>query len=217
MTNLPLLEVMGGLGVPVILSTGMADMAEIGDAVATLRRAGVSDLTLLQCVSNYPADPADMNLLVMQTYARTFGTTVGLSDHTLGIGVAIAAVGAGARCIEKHFTLDRNLPGPDHQASLEPVDLRALIAGIRQAEVALGDGVKRVIPSEVPVQAVARKSVVVARDLPVGAVLGPDDLVILRPGTGLSPAHLGRVLGRRTARAIAAETPLTEGMLEPIR
>ena len=216
-TNLPLLEVMGGLGVPVILSTGMADMAEIGDAVATLRRAGVSDLTLLQCVSNYPADPADMNLLVMQTYARTFGTPVGLSDHTLGIGVAIAAVGAGARCIEKHFTLDRNLPGPDHQASLEPVDLRALIAGIRQAEVALGDGVKRVIPSEVPVQAVARKSVVVARDLPVGAVLGPDDLVILRPGTGLSPAHLGRVLGRRTARAIAAETPLTEGMLEPIR
>jgi sialic acid synthase SpsE len=193
----------------------MADMAEIAEAVATLRRTGVPELTVLQCVSNYPADPAHMNLRVMETYARTFGVTVGLSDHTLGIGVAIAAVGLGARCIEKHFTLDRTLPGPDHQASLEPADLRTLTASIRQAEVALGDGIKRVVASEVPVQAVARKSVVVARNLPAGAVLGPDDLVILRPGTGLSPAHLGRVLGRRTARAIAAQTPLTEEMLEP--
>ncbi len=213
-TNLPMLEVVGTLGLPVILSTGMADMAEVEGAVATLRRAGVTDLAVLQCVSNYPADPALTNLRVMDTYARAFGTPVGLSDHSPGLAVAIAATARGAAYIEKHFTLDRALPGPDHQASLLPDELRALVAAIREVESALGDGVKRPAASELPVRDVARKSLVAARDLPGGVMLTREDLDVLRPGTGLSPAALPTVVGRRTARAIAHHTPITEDMLQ---
>ena len=214
-TNLPMLEVVGALGLPVILSTGMADLEEVGAAVATLRAAGVTDLALLQCVSNYPADPALTNLRVMDTFARAFGTPVGLSDHSPGTTVAIAAAARGAAYVEKHFTVDRTLPGPDHQASLLPDELRALVAAIREVEAALGDGVKRPAPSELPVRDVARKSLVAARDVPAGTALATDDLVILRPGTGLSPAALPRVLGRRTARPIPHHTPITEDMLLP--
>jgi len=214
-TNLPMLEVVGALGLPVILSTGMADLDEVAEAVATLRGTGVTDLALLQCISNYPADPALTNLRVMDTFARTFGTPVGLSDHSTGIAVAIAAAARGAAYIEKHFTLDRALPGPDHQASLLPDELRALVAAVREVESALGDGVKRPAPSELPVRAVARKSLVAARDLPPGTALAAADLVILRPGTGLSPAALPRVLGRRTTRLIPHHTPITEDMLRP--
>jgi N,N'-diacetyllegionaminate synthase len=212
-TNLPLLEVVGSLGLPVVLSTGMADLAEVETAVAALRGAGVADLALLQCVSNYPADPALTNLRVMDTLARVFGTPVGLSDHSTGLTVAIAAVARGAAYLEKHFTLDRSLPGPDHQASLLPGELRALVAAVREVESALGDGVKRPVPSELPVRDVARRSLVAARDLPAGAVLRHDDLDVLRPGTGLSPAALPRVLGRRITRAIPYHTPITEEML----
>jgi N-acetylneuraminate synthase len=213
-TNLPMLEVVGGLGLPVILSTGMADLAEVDAAVATLRRAGLTDLALLQCVSNYPADPALTNLRVMDTYRERYGVPVGLSDHTLGITIAVAAAARGARYLEKHFTLDRSLPGPDHQASLDPAELRALVRAIRDVELALGDGVKRPAPSELPVRDVARKSLVAARDLPAGATLGPGDVAILRPGTGLPPARLGSVLGRKTRVPIAADTPLGEDMLQ---
>jgi N-acetylneuraminate synthase len=214
-TNVPMLEVVGGLGLPVILSTGMADLAEVEAAVATLRASGLADLVLLQCVSNYPADPADTNLRVMDTYAARFGVPVGLSDHTLGLTIAIAAVARGARWLEKHFTLDRTLPGPDHQASLEPAELAALVRAVRAVEAALGDGVKRPVPAELPVRAVARKSVVAARDLPAGALIGPDDLVVLRPGTGLPPGRLRDLVGRRTARAVVAQTPLAEDDLAP--
>src|SRR5882724_5597205 len=141
-TNLPMLEVVGALGLPVVLSTGMADMAEVEAAVATLRAAGTTDLAVLQCVSNYPADPALSNLRVMDSFARAFGAPVGLSDHSTGLTVAIAAVARGAAYVEKHFTLDRSLPGPDHQASLLPDELRALVAAIRDVESALRDGVK---------------------------------------------------------------------------
>ena len=213
-TNLPMLEVVGGLGLPVILSTGMADLSEVDAAVATLRRAGLADLVLLQCVSDYPASPTGMNLRVMDTYQRRYGVPVGLSDHTLGIHVAVAAVGRGASYVEKHFTLDRVLAGPDHQASLDPEQLRGLIRAIRDIEAALGDGVKAPTANEMPIRRVARKSLVAARDLPAGAILGTDDVAILRPGTGLSPAVLGRVLGRKTARAIQANTPLSEDMLQ---
>jgi N-acetylneuraminate synthase len=212
-TNLPMLEVVGGLGLPVVLSTGMADMAEVEAAVATLRAGGAPDLALLQCVSNYPADPALTNLRVMDTLAQAFGTAVGLSDHSTGLTVAIAAVARGAAYLEKHFTLDRSLPGPDHQASLLPDELRALVAAVRVVESALGDGVKRPAPSELPVRDVARKSLVAARDLPAGTVLGREDLDVLRPGTGLSPAALPTVLGRRITRAIPHHTPITEEML----
>ena len=214
-TNLPMLEVVGALGLPVILSTGMADLEEVAAAVATLRAAGTTDLALLHCVSNYPADPALTNLRAMDTLAREFGTPVGLSDHSPGTAVAIAAAARGAAYVEKHFTLDRALPGPDHQASLLPAELRDLVRAIREVASALGDGIKRPVPSELPVRDVARKSLVTARDLPAGAALGPDDLVILRPGTGLSPAAWPRVLGRRTARSIPHHTPITEDMLLP--
>jgi N-acetylneuraminate synthase len=214
-TNLPMLEVVGSLGLPVVLSTGMADMAEVAAAVAALRRAGTTDLAVLQCVSNYPADPALTNLRVMDTFARAFGTPVGLSDHSTGLTMAIAAAALGAAYVEKHFTLDQSLPGPDHQASLLPDELRSLVTAIREVEAGLGDGVKRPAPSELPVRDVARKSLVAARDLPGGAVLGPEDLEVLRPGTGLSPAALPDVLGRRTARAIAQHTPITGDMLAP--
>lgn len=214
-TDLPMLEVVAGLGLPVLLSTGMADMEEVQAAVQTLRRGGCTDLTLLQCVSNYPAEPSLANLRVMDTYARAFGTPVGLSDHSTGLTVAIAAVARGACCIEKHFTLDRSLPGPDHQASLLPAELAALVRAIREVEAALGDGIKRPAPSELAVRQVARKSLVAARDLPAGTVLAPEHLAILRPGTGLPPGRLADVLGRRTARAVAAETPITEEMLVP--
>jgi N-acetylneuraminate synthase len=213
-TNVPMLEVVGALGLPVILSTGMAEMAEVEAAVATLRRSGVPELAVLQCVSNYPADPAVTNLRVMDTYARAFGLPVGLSDHSTGTAVAIAAVARGAAYIEKHFTLDRRLPGPDHQASLLPDELKSLVAAIREVESALGDGVKRPAASELPVRDVARKSLVAARDLPDGAVLTREDLDVLRPGTGLSPAALPAVLGRRTRRAIPHHTPITEDMLQ---
>ena len=213
-TNLPMLEVVGALGLPVVLSTGMADMAEVEAAVTTLRGAGATDLAILQCVSNYPADPALTNLRVMDAFARAFGAPVGLSDHSTGLAMSIAAVARGAAYIEKHFTLDRSLPGPDHQASLLPDELRALVAAIRDVEAALGDGVKRPAPSELPVREVARKSLVAARDLPGGAILTREDLDVLRPGTGLSPATLPAVLGRRTARAISHHTPITEDMLQ---
>jgi N-acetylneuraminate synthase len=212
-TNLPMLEIVGGLELPVILSTGMADLAEVDAAVAALRRAGLTDLVLLQCVSDYPASPAGMNLRVMDTYQRRFGVPVGLSDHTLGIHIAVAAVGRGAMYIEKHFTLDRALDGPDHQASLDPEQLRGLIRAIRDVEAALGDGVKGPTRNELPIRDVARKSLVAARDLPAGTIVGPDDLVILRPGTGLPPGAMTQVLGRKTARAIPADTPLSEDML----
>ena len=213
-TNLPMLEVVGALGLPVVLSTGMADMAEVEAAVTTLRGAGATDLAILQCVSNYPADPALTNLRVMDAFARAFGAPVGLSDHSTGLAMSIAAVARGAAYIEKHFTLDRSLPGPDHQASLLPDELQALVAAIRDVEAALGDGVKRPAPSELPVREVARKSLVAARDLPGGAILTREDLDVLRPGTGLSPATLPAVLGRRTARAISHHTPITEDMLQ---
>ncbi len=215
LTNVPMLEHVGGLGLPVLLSTGMADMAEVEAAVRALRAGGCADLTLLQCVTDYPADPRLANLRVMDTYARAFGTPVGLSDHSPGITVAIAAAARGACCIEKHFTLDRSLPGPDHQASLVPAELTALVRAIREVEAALGDGVKRPTEREIGVREVARKSVVAARDVPAGAVLGPGDLAILRPGTGLPPGRLAGLLGRRAARAIAADTPITEDMLVP--
>ena len=212
-TNLPMLEVVGALGLPVVLSTGMADMAEVEAAVATLRGAGATDLAILQCVSNYPADPALTNLKVMDAFARAFGAPVGLSDHSTGLAMSIAAVARGAAYIEKHFTLDRSLPA-HHQASLLPDELRTLVAAIRDVEAALGDGVKRPAPSELPVRDVARKSLVAARDLPGGAILTREDLDVLRPGTGLSPAALPAVLGRRTTRAISHHTPITEDMLQ---
>jgi N,N'-diacetyllegionaminate synthase len=203
-TNLPFLAYAASKGRPVVLSTGMSNLAEVDDAVRTLEQAGCENLTLLHCVSNYPADPADVNLRAMTTMARAWGHPVGYSDHTPGLAVALAAVAMGAVVLEKHFTLDRDLPGPDQRASLEPSEFREMVDGIRTIEKAMGSGRKTPAPSEANTRAVARRSLVAARDIEPGDILSLEDLAILRPGTGLPPAMLPYVAGRVARRAIEA-------------
>lgn len=213
-TNLPFLRHVAAKGRPVILSTGMSTLGEVEAAVAAIVAAGNPPLALLHCTSAYPADPAQVNLRAMATLVAAFGVPVGFSDHTPGTAVAIAAAALGAAVIEKHFTLSRDLPGPDHRASLEPDELSAMVAGIRVAESALGDGIKRPQPIEGDTARVARKSLVVARDLPAGALLTPEVLAIMRPGTGLAPGLMEAVLNRRLSRAMVANEPLRWEYLE---
>lgn len=217
LTNLPFIERLASSGLPLIMSTGMADLVEVTEAVAAAargrERGGFAEpltqvLTLLHCTSSYPAAAEDVNLLAMRTLAERCGLPVGYSDHTADTAVAVAAVALGAQVIEKHFTLDRNLPGPDHKASLEPDQLARMIRDIRTVEAALGDGDKRPRPVELPVRDLVRRSVVVNRDLPAGTVLSEQDLVLLRPGIGLPPKALAEVVGRRLAQDIAAGTLL---------
>lgn len=214
LTNLPLLEHIARKGKPMIVSTGMATMEEVGHAVEACAQAGNRELVLLHCVSSYPADAADANLRVMRTMAEAFSLPVGFSDHTLGTTVALAAVALGAAVLEKHFTLDRQLPGPDHQASLEPKELQALVAGIREVERSLGDGVKHPVQAEAGVAMVARKSLVAAVDIAKGTVITADIIAVRRPGTGLPPSARADVLGRRAREDIPAGTLLTREMLE---
>jgi N-acetylneuraminate synthase len=203
-TNLPFLSHLGRKRKPVILSTGMSTLDEVRWAVETLRENGCSKLVLLHCVSDYPARPRDANLRAMRTLEAEFGTPVGFSDHTPGREVALAAAALGACIVEKHFTLDRALPGPDHQASVEPGELRALVEGIRTVESALGSGLKVPARAERGTAAVARKSLVASRDIPAGAVLTPILVAVRRPGTGMPPAALPTILGRRVRRALKA-------------
>ncbi len=214
LTHHALLAHIAAKGRPILLSTGMAALDEVAAALDVISASGSPPVALLHCVSNYPADPADCNLAAMDTMREAFHVPVGWSDHTLGIGVALAAVARGASLVEKHFTLDRNLPGPDHRASLEPAELAGLISQVRQVESAIGDGVKRRVTAEDDTHRVARRSLYAARALAPGEEIRPKDLVALRPGTGISPARLGEVSGRRTARAIAAGAMLTESDLE---
>ena len=213
-TNLPLLEHVARKGKPMIVSTGMSTLAEVEAAVRSIQAAGNGALVLLQCVSNYPADPSDANLRAMRTMADAFTRPVGYSDHTPGIEVALAAVALGACVIEKHLTLDRALPGPDHHASLEPAEFSALVRGVRTVEAALGHGRKEPASSEAATAAVARKSLVAARHIPRGTPLTQELLSIKRPGTGLPPSALSVVLGRKAAQEIPAETVLTWEMVQ---
>lgn len=213
MTNLPFLEHVARKGKPMLVSTGMATLEEVKDAVRTVRAAGNSDLILLHCVSTYPARPTDVNLRALQTLANTFTVPVGYSDHTLGTEVAIAAVALGACVIEKHVTLDRSLPGPDHKSSLEPDELRHLVDGIRNVEAALGHGRKEPAERENAIGAVARRSLVAATDILAGTLVTRECIAIKRPGTGLSPSMLGQVIGRRAVENIPADTVITLAML----
>ena len=213
-TNLSYLAHIARKGRPMIVSTGMADLGEVEAAVQAMEGEENSDYVLLHCVSNYPADPADINLRAMHTLEAAFGGPVGYSDHTAGLEVALAAVALGACVIEKHFTLDRSLPGPDHAASLEPNELVALVLGIRKVEAALGDGLKRAAASEAGTAAVARKSLVAARYLKAGTVLQENMLTAKRPGSGLSPALRRHVLGRTLRVDLPANTLLTLDMLQ---
>lgn len=213
LTNLPLLAHVARKGKPMIVSTGMSTLREAETAVRTVQAAGPVGLVLLHCVSNYPAHPADANLRAMHTMASAFHLPVGYSDHTMGIEVALAAVALGACVIEKHLTLDRRLSGPDHAASIEPAELVALVRGIRLIESALGDGRKVPAPEERDVAAVARKSLVAARHIPSGSTLTEEAIAVKRPGTGLPPAMLRQVVGRRARHDIPADTILTLEML----
>jgi N-acetylneuraminate synthase/N,N'-diacetyllegionaminate synthase len=195
-TNLPFLAHVARKSKPMIVSTGMADLNEVAAAVRTIEDEGLRELVLLHCVSSYPAEAKDINLRAMLAMNVAFGVPVGYSDHASGAEVALAAVALGACVIEKHLTLDRNLPGPDHQASLEPAELKALVTGIRTVEAALGDGVKRPAASEFDTAQVARKSLVAARDIPAGTTLTGDLIAIMRPGTGLAPSMRSQLIGR---------------------
>jgi N-acetylneuraminate synthase len=195
-TNLPFLEHLARKGRPLILSTGMSTLGEVEEAVGVLQSAGAKQVTLLHCVTEYPAPYAEVNLRAMLTLKSAFGLPVGYSDHTPGIDIAIAAAALGAEVIEKHLTLDRSLPGPDHSASLEPDEFRQMVAAIRHVEAALGTGIKAPAPCELPNLPIARKSLVAARSLPVGHQLKAGDLDIKRPGNGLVPKFLPALIGR---------------------
>lgn len=213
-TNLGLLRHVARKGRPMILSTGMSTLEEIAAAVGAIRGAGDPPLALLQCVSAYPAPAEETNLRVMDTLRDRFGCPVGLSDHTTGIEIAIAAVARGAAIVEKHFTVDKALPGPDHRASLDPAEFVALVRSVRRVEAALGDGDKRPMPSETDTRRVARKSLVAARPIGRGEQITRDMVAVKRPGTGISPADLERALGRTASRALAADEVIDWGALE---
>jgi N,N'-diacetyllegionaminate synthase len=222
LVNHPFLRKIAAKDRAIILSTGMATMEEIHEAIAVIAKARAEHgyaapladvLTILHCTSNYPAACSDVNLRAMVTIASETGMSIGYSDHTLGMAVSIAAVGMGATVIEKHFTLDRALPGPDHRASLPVDEMTNLIAQIRDVEAALGSTVKAPSDVELPVRAVARRSVCAATDLVAGHVLTEADLALLRPASGIEPKHFEAVQGRVLARAVAAGTPLMWGDL----
>jgi N,N'-diacetyllegionaminate synthase len=202
LTNLPLLRYITRLGMPVMLSTGMATLSEIEAALAVIEQAGTPRhlITVLHCTSEYPAPMADVNLRAMLSIKDTLGVEVGYSDHTQGIEIPVAAVALGARVIEKHFTLDRTMPGPDHQASLEPHELKAMVDAIRNVEAALGDGVKRPSFSELKNKSIVRKSLVAIRDIRAGEPFSADNVGTKRPGTGISPMHWDEVMGRSATR-----------------
>jgi N,N'-diacetyllegionaminate synthase len=207
LTNLPLLRDVGRRGGNVIVSTGMATLDEIRAAITVLEKAGTprDRITVLHCNTEYPTPMSDVNLKAMLTIRHELGVAVGYSDHTPGIEVPIAAVALGASVIEKHFTLDRGLPGPDHKASLEPGELRAMVAAIRNIESAMGDGVKRPSPSESRNKAAARKSLVAARAIRAGEPFSESNLAVKRPGSGISPMKWDEVLGRKAPRDFAPD------------
>ncbi|MFZ0312895.1 MAG: N-acetylneuraminate synthase [Candidatus Korobacteraceae bacterium] len=213
LTNLPFLSYVAAKGKPLILSTGMSNLQEVAAAVEAVRLAGNRELVILHCVSNYPAAPASVNLRVMKTLTDEFQVPIGYSDHTEGITVPLAAVALGACIIEKHFTLDRTLAGPDHRASLEPAELAAMVRGIRTVEASLGNGIKRPVAEELSTAAVARRSLVAAHDLQAGTVLTEGMIAIRRPGTGLSPAILPELVGRRLRQDVSAGNLFTLEML----
>lgn len=213
LTNLPFLRGAARKGKPLILSTGMANLEEVAKAVDAIRAEGGRDLVLLHCVSNYPADPADANLRAMTTLREAFCTPVGFSDHTEGDAIALAAVAMGASLLEKHFTLDRGLPGPDHQASIEPSALKELVRRVRSVEAAMGHGRKEPAASEADTARVARRSLVAVQRIPAGTVLVRAMIDARRPGTGLPPDQLDSVIGRTALSDIPEGTVLRRDLL----
>jgi N,N'-diacetyllegionaminate synthase len=196
--NLPYLRKLGGLNCEVILSSGMSDLDEIATALNILEESGTGKdkITVLHCNTDYPTRFEDVNLRAMNTIGKELGVRIGYSDHTPGIEVPVAATALGAKVIEKHFTLDRSMKGPDHKASLEPDELGQMVRAIRNIEMALGDGVKKPSGSETKNIPIARKSIHIARNLKKGHHLEPGDLIMLRPGDGISPMEVDQITGR---------------------
>jgi sialic acid synthase SpsE len=213
--DLPLIRVAAATGRPLLISTGMATMGEIEDALGAARDAGAGEIGLMQCTSVYPAPAERANLSAMRTMAEAFGVPVGLSDHTTGIAVPIAAAALGAAFIEKHFTLDRSMPGPDHPFALEPQELEAMVAGIREARAALGNGRKEGPGPEEreEMYELARRSLIATRDLAAGTVLEPEMITVKRPGYGIPPKHLDLVLGRPLKVDVEEDDILTWDMV----
>jgi N,N'-diacetyllegionaminate synthase len=208
-TNLPFLRHIARKKKPMILSTGMSTLGEVEEAIHAIKMEGACELSLLHCVTEYPAPYNQINLRAMETLRQAFGLPVGYSDHTPGIEVAVAAVALGAVIIEKHLTLDQSLPGPDHKASLEPQQFSRMVQSIRNVSVALGDGIKRPAPCEIPNMTVARKSVVAARDLDSGHKIAAVDLLVKRPGNGIPPKQIPLVIGRRVRKAVSQDELIT--------
>ncbi|MGR3766077.1 N-acetylneuraminate synthase [Rossellomorea sp. NS-SX7] len=206
LNNIPFLQSINELGIPVILSTGMANMAEVEEALDALSQSQVS---ILHCTSNYPAPYEDVNLKAMDTLKQSFNKITGYSDHTLGNEVSISAVTLGAKIIERHFTLDQELPGPDHKASLEPKDLKDLIKSVRHVEAALGDGIKKCMPSEEPTKKVARKSLIALKNIEPGDTFTEENIGIKRPGDGIEPKFMPLLLGRKAKNAIKEDRTIT--------
>jgi len=210
-TNKPFIEHIALKKKPIILSTGMSYIGEVEKAVGWINEKWKSlkqrpQLTLLHCVSNYPAQPEDSNLLAIQAMERAFGLPVGFSDHTRVIEVAVAAVAVGAKVVEKHFTLDRTMKGPDHRASLEPHELTAMVESIRNVEKSLGDGIKRPVTSEADTRIAARRSLVAARDIKAGKIIAEGDILIKRPGDGILPEFKDIIVGMRARQNINADS-----------
>ena len=207
-TNLPLLSYIGSKGLPVILSTGMSMLGEVERAVAVLSGQCCPDIALLHCVTEYPAPVEQVNLNAMLTLRQAFALPVGYSDHTIGFEIPVAAAALGARILEKHFTLDKSMPGPDHAASLDPTELALMVRAVRNVEQALGDGIKRPAPCELSNRDVARKSLIAARALAAGETLRREDIAVKRPGSGIAPEYLQRVVGRVVKTDVGADEVL---------
>ena len=213
-TNFPLLRYIAKKAKPIILSTGMSTLGEVEEALNVIRSEGAEDVILLHCVSNYPARMEDVNLRAMETLKQAFKIPVGFSDHTLGITASIAAVALGACVIEKHFTLDRNLPGPDHKASLEPDELKEMVKAIRDVENVLGGGIKRPTTNEEEIKKIARRSVIAKIDISEGTVITEDMLDVKRPGTGIEPKYFDLIIGMRAKKDIKKSDIVTWKMIE---
>jgi sialic acid synthase SpsE len=213
-TNIPFLQRIRGTQLPVILSTGMATIGETEEAVRALRGAHRKDLVLLHCVSCYPTEPSDCHLPSMNILREKFSVPVGFSDHTTGFDITIAAVAVGANVIEKHVTMDRSLPGPDHTASIEPVELKSMVSSIRRVEAALSAGEKKPGRAELETAKAARKSLHARVRLPAGTIIKEEHLVAMRPGTGLPPSELPVLLGKKLRAAVEARAMITKSLIE---
>lgn len=209
-TNKPYLKFIGSLGKKIIMSTGMSDSNEIASAIDVLINSGMSrsDLTVLHCTTQYPAPINEVNLMAMKSIHKEFNVDVGYSDHTAGIEIALAAVALGAKIIEKHFTLDKNLPGPDHQASLDPNELVSMVKAIRNIDKAMGDGRKGIAPSELKNRSIVRKSIVASKEIEKGQLFEENNITVKRPGTGLSPMLWDEIIGKPASKKYKKDEPI---------